>query len=382
MATTGLTAHRAQPGFGPVSTARVMAAQLVLAAAMLGLRLPAPTGYLTAVAVGCLLPVVLWPVSLPRRRTRAADTTDATDALAALAPRLHIAAVTERDTEYGVGFDGRGWFAGIALESGPDAPGGLSSATLGAVGAVLLDPHITVSAVQIVEHLVPSPSAELEPDAACIESYRELLGDDSVVSHRTTWLAVRLDVDTAVTVAGERGGGVPGARRAVTAVAGRLRKRLTDAGVSHRVLGADSLRVALTHSVSGETISAALAQRAEEHPHLWRLGALAQVSFGVTGRIRDVESLRRLWSAMGMVSASFSTVSVTLRPLRRGDTTEPGAVLHTMLRVAFDDEVDDGIPDEVTQLATACGIRLRRFDRRQAAATYASAPTGGGYPGR
>ena len=68
-----------------------------------------------------------------------------------------------------------------------------------ASGQSMLDPATTVSGIQIVSHLVPTPSVELDPDAACIESYRELLGDDPMVSHHATWVAIRLDVADAYT---------------------------------------------------------------------------------------------------------------------------------------------------------------------------------------
>ncbi|HZE40903.1 MAG TPA: type VII secretion protein EccE [Stackebrandtia sp.] len=372
-----------------------MACEILAAGAFLAWMAPRPVAYgaIGVAAVGILAVLLSGTRGIDRRvllrlrrgrlRKRVAASRVAGDALAVLAPRLQIVSVTERDKEFGVAFDGQGWFAGIALETDdPAAPAGLGAATVSSVAQVLADAPGNVTGIQIVSHMVPTPSVELDPDAACIESYRELLGNDPVVSHHATWLAIRLDVDAALPVSEERGGGVEGARRAVTSVAGRLLRRLADAGVTFRVLGADGLRVALTHSISGETISAALAQQAVEEWKAWRLGSLAHVTFGMDGRIRDINAMRRLWTAMAMVSSSFSTVSVTLRPWRRSETGVSLVTMNSLLRVAYDDDVDDGVADELVGAARECGVRLWRFDGEQAAATYASAPTGGGFGGR
>ncbi|ADD40388.1 type VII secretion protein EccE [Stackebrandtia nassauensis] len=394
-ATIGLEPRRERLGIGPVGLGRLVACEVLAAASAPAWLLPRPTGYIASgVAALAIAAIVLLSlrgvghrlaVRFRQRglRKRARVTPTKGDTLSALAPRLNIAGVIERDVEYGIGFDGNGWFVGIAIQDeDPGTPTGLSARTLGSVARVLLDPAATVSGIQIVSHLIPAPSAELDPDAACIESYRELLGDDPTVSHHTTWVAIRLDVTDAYTVAEERGGGVEGARRAVTAMTGRLLKRLTDAGVGHRVLGADGLRVVLTHSVSGETVSASLAERAVEEWSGWRIGSQLNVTFGIDGSVDDINGLRRLWTALAMVSASFSTLSVTLRPWRRGGTSETEITVESLLRVAYDDEVDDGVAAELTDAARECGIRLWRFDGEQAVAAYASAPTGGGYPGR
>lgn len=394
-ATMGLEPRRERLGIGPVGLARVVACEvLAVASVPVWVWLPQPGGFIAsgAAALGIAAVVALSTRGTGRRlvlrfrkrrlRKRGAVTATNGDTLSALAPRLNITGVTERETEYGVGFDGNGWFVGIAIQDeDPVRPTGLSARTLGSVARVLLDPAATVSGIQIVSHLVPTPSVELDPDAACIESYRELLGDDPMVSHHATWVAIRLDVADAYTVAEERGGGVEGARRAITAMTGRLLKRLTDAGVGHRVLGADGLRVVLTHSVSGETVAASLSEKAVEEWHGWRIGAQLNVTFGIDGRVRDINGLRRLWTSLAVVSASFSTVSVTLRPWRRSGTAETEVTVESLLRVAYDDEVDDGVADELTGAARECGIRLWRYDGEQAAAAYASAPTGGGYPG-
>lgn len=378
-----LPPFRDRPALGPVSVFQLVAAELVAAAAFISWRLPKPWPY-TITAIAALLVALILVVGSTtaghrwRIRRRSANPGDvevdtAGDALAGLAPGLQLRDVTERGTDYGVAFDGYGWFAVLAVAyADPTEPTGLDAATMRAVSSVLFDSEVTVSGIQVVSHLVPSPSAELEPDTACAQSYAELLGDDPVVSHHMTWLAVRLDGTDAAVAAAERGGGVAGARRAVVAVARRLARRLADHRVSYTVLSADSLKVALTHSVSGETVSAALNRRAREDLRSWRLGGLVQATFAVDGKLDDIDGLRRLWMSMAVLSASFVSISVVLRP------SGSRAQLQSLLRVAYDAALNDGAPDELVHAAAECGVRLWRHDGQQAAATYASAPTGGG----
>ncbi|MGH8792922.1 MAG: type VII secretion protein EccE [Stackebrandtia sp.] len=391
MTTIGLVARRKGLGFGPVRLTQLVACEVVAAVAFLSWTLPPPTPYIvTPLGVIVMAAVIAAGVrglgyrtllSLRRRKLRKGEdeAAEGGDALTALAPGLRIVGVSERNTEYGVAFDGTGWFTGIALRH-RDAtdPTGLDVGALGVIVNVLTDPSAAVSGIQLVNHLVPTPSAEISPESPCTQSYAELLGDDPVVSHQMTWLAVRLDIPTAARTAAERGGCSTGARRAVASVTMRLVKRLTDAGVDHRVLGPDSLRVALTHSVSGETVSAALSRQASERWGSWQLGMLAQITYGVEGRIADLNALRKLWMSMAVLSTSFATVSTSFHPpdeARGGD----GVWMRSMLRVAYDEELNDGVPDELVDAAAECGVRLWRCDGEQAAATYASAPTGGAF---
>lgn len=391
MTTTGLAARRQGLGVGPVRVSQVVAAQVVAAGVFLAWMFPTPTPYIVTSAGVLIVAAIVAAnvrglgyrtrVKLRRRGLRkgAAVSARGGDALAALAPGLNIVSVGERNTEFGVAYDGVGWFTGVALHHNDSTnPAGLDVGALRAVVEVLNDPSTDVSGIQLVSHLVPTPSVEIAPQSQCAQSYAELLGDDPVVSHQMTWLAVRLDIPTAARSAPERGGKSVGARRAVTAVTNRLIKRLTDAGVAHRALGADSLRVALTHSVSGDTVSAALTQQASERWGSWHLGVLAHVTFGVEGTVSDLNDLRRLWMSMAVLTTSFSTISVTFHPLERNNH-DGGVWMRTLLRVAYDEELNDGVPDELIDAAAECGVRLWRYDGEQASAAYASAPTGGAF---
>ncbi|ADD40697.1 type VII secretion protein EccE [Stackebrandtia nassauensis] len=391
MTTIGLATRRSGLGLGPVRMAQLIVCEVAAAVAFLSWMFPTPTPYIVSgVALLVVITVVVLSIrglgytllmSLRNYKLRRGyeATIEGVGALSALAPGLRIVGVVERDTEYGVAFDGTGWFTGIALRhDDPTSPGGLDAGSLGVITSVLNDPGAAVSGIQLVNHLVPAPSAEVAPQSPCTRSYVELLGDDPVVSHQMTWLAVRLDIPTAARTAAARGGRSIGARRAVAAMTMRVAKRLTDAGVKHRILGPDSLRVALTHSVSGESVSAAMVQQAGERWDLWRLGMLAQVNFGVEGRISDIDKLRRLWISMAVLSTSFVTIATTFHPPE--DTRGEGVWLRSMLRVAYDEELNADVPTELEDAAAQCGVRVWRCNGRQASATYASAPTGGAFP--
>ena len=390
MAAANLPVHRDRPGIGPIALSRLVLCEALAAAALLSWYLPSPTPHIVTAACVIMIIAVLGihvrgfgrrlvrylRMRRFREGTVEVDTPD--DAMTGLAPGLRLCDVTERNTDYGVAFDGTGWFTVLALRyPDPTAPLGIDPATLRTLSDVLLGADRSTYTVQIVGHMVPSPSAEIASDTSCARSYAELLGDDAVVSHHLTWLALRLDGRDAAVAAAERGGGAEGARRALVALTRRLARRLADAGVPYLPLNADSLRVALTHSVSGETISAALHQRAFEEKKSWKLGALSHVVFGVEGRIADIDNLRRLWMSMAVLSTSFSTISVVLRPIGPVSARK-GVRLHSLLRVAYDAEINKAAPDELVRAAAECGVKLWRFDGEQASATYASAPTGGG----
>ncbi|MGH8881974.1 MAG: type VII secretion protein EccE, partial [Stackebrandtia sp.] len=390
MATSGLVVRRRGIGVGPVRLYHIVICEVVATAVLLSWALPAPAPYIAG-PLGLLVIVAVvfisaggrgnrYLLSLRRRKLRGGgeESADGADAIAALSPGIRIVGVSERHVECGVAFDGAGWFSGVALRhSDATEPAGLDVGTLRVVTEMLNDPHSAVSGIQLVNQLIPTPSVEIDPASPCNRSYAELLGDDPVVGHQMTWLAVRLDIPHAADSAVERGGGSLGARRAVSSMTTRLSKRLTDAGVRHRILGSDGLRFALTSSVSGEAVSASIPRGVGERWDRWRLGVLAQVCFGVAGRVRERDALRKLWLSMAVLSTSFATISTSFHP--PGQRERDGVWMRSILRVAFDEDLNSGVPDQLAAAAAECGVRLWRCDGQQAAATYASALTGGAF---
>ena len=199
MAAANLPVHRDRPGIGPIALSRLVLCEALAAAALLSWYLPSPTPQIvTATCVVMIIAVLAIHVRgfgrrlvryLRMRRFREGpvevDTSD--DAMTGLAPGLRLCDVTERNTDYGVAFDGTGWFTVLALRyPDPTAPLGIDPATLRTLSDVLLGADRSTYTVQIVGHMVPSPSAEIASDTSAARSYAELLGDDAVVSHHLT----------------------------------------------------------------------------------------------------------------------------------------------------------------------------------------------------
>ncbi|HIV56491.1 MAG TPA: type VII secretion protein EccE [Candidatus Stackebrandtia faecavium] len=389
MTAIGLAVHRRGIGLGPVRLFHIVFCEVVAAAVLVSWSFPVPTPYIvSAVGALCVVGMVMMSTGGRGRRLTVAlrsrhlrrqpeESEEKIGALDALAPGIRIAGVSERHVECGVAYDGNGWFSGIALHhADPTEPSSLDVGTLALLMETLRDPHTSASSVQLVNQLIPSPSVEVDPDSSCARSYAELLGEDVAVGHQMTWLAVRLDIPTAAKATDGRGGGSLGARRTVSSMTTRLSKRLTDLGIAHRILGPDSLRFALTASISGESVSAAMPRGAGERWDQWKLGTLTQVSFDIDGNVRDINDVRSLWMSISALSASFVIISTTI--YSRSNSDDVG--IFPVIRVAYDVELESNALEELEKAAKDNGLQLRRCDGEQAAATYASSVTGGATP--
>ncbi len=92
----------------------------------------------------------------------------------------------------GVGYDGSGWFAVAELDVGSrtGVVGEYAEALpLGVLARTVLDDEFPVSSVQLVTHTVPAPSAGLSEQAACQQSYRELVGtvQSAAAAYQVRW---------------------------------------------------------------------------------------------------------------------------------------------------------------------------------------------------
>ncbi|MEH0938173.1 type VII secretion protein EccE [Micromonospora psammae] len=265
--------------------------------------------------------------------------------LAALTPELSVIELTERGTRLGIGQDGRGWFAAVALTGAAGAPAGtVESATVDRALRVLADFTAPVTLTQVVSHTLvwyPAPGA---PPAA----------------HRTVWVALRLSVPDARAEAVTRGGGMRGVHRTVAAGVGRLGKALNAAGLPHRVLGRDELRAAV--------VSAAGLDLAPEPPaETWtglRGGGWTQRC--LTLRRRPEASLGTLVDAVTATSAPSHTVAAVVVP---GDPWVP-----PLLRVAGRDDHVDALVEAVREVARRCGVSARPLDGQHGPGVYATTP--------
>ncbi|MEO3776672.1 type VII secretion protein EccE [Micromonospora sp. B11E3] len=264
--------------------------------------------------------------------------------LAALAPELTVIELTERGTRLGIGQDGQGWFAAVALDPRPGAPAGsVDAAAVDRALAVLADFAAPVSLVQVVSHTLvwyPAPGA---PPAA----------------HRTVWVAVRLSVRDARTEAVTRGGGMLGVHRTVATAVGRLGKALNAAGLSHRVLGRDELRAAV---VSASGVDLASAPQAETWTGL-RGGGWTQRCLAL--RARPGVPWGALVDAVTATSAPSHTLAAVVRP---------GARPAPLLRVAAPADHIEALVKVVRDVARRGGVPTRPLDGEHGPGVYATAP--------
>ncbi|NBE82879.1 type VII secretion protein EccE [Micromonospora rubida] len=282
-----------------------------------------------------------------RERARAAVTAGGPgdSLLVALAPELTVIELTERGTRLGIGQDGQGWFAAVALDPRPGAPAGsVEAAVVDRALAVLADFSAPVSLAQVVSHTLvwyPAPGA---PPAA----------------HRTVWMAVRLSVRDARNEAVTRGGGMVGVHRTVSAAVGRLGKALHAAGLSHRVLGRDELRAAV---VSAAGMDLAPAPQAETWTGL-RGGGWTQRCLAL--RARSGVPWGALVDAVTATSAPSHTLAAVVRP--GGRSTPP------LLRVAAPADHVEALVKAVRDVARRGGVRARPLDGEHGPGVYATAP--------
>ena len=284
--------------------------------------------------------------------------------LAGLAPDLTVQAVTDRGNAIGIGQDRMGWFAAVAI-TGLD---GYVTLRLDWLARLLSDFSVPVTSLQVVVRQAPFAHP---PDERthCAMSYRELLGTAPAPVNREIWLAVRLGPSDAADAASERGGGVAGVHKAMTAVLARIGTALTAAGLAHRVLDAPTLRRILLITCGVPRVGGVT-----EKWTGWHSGGLVHVGFAVrswpsnpppgllepagpgAGRLGGEhrrraapEQLAQPWSA-----------GAAARGLRR----RPGG------------RVRDARP---APPRASWGPKLIRLDGEHAAAVYATAPTGAPY---
>jgi len=299
-------------------------------------------------------------------------------ALRELVPALALHTVAERRNEIGVAQDGVGWFAAIEVapergvrgEAHPPVP-------LDALAELLVDGGVPISAVQVVIHTTPAPSAAISPDAPALMSYRTLAEDGSggpVPAEQTTWVVARLDAQDAAEATRSRGGGVEGVRRTLAASLGRIGTVLAEAALPYRLLDAEGLLAALSRScriADRATATVAGKPRTDERWRAWQADGLAHACFW----IQSWPVLRQdtpVLNALARFAAEATSVSVVLAPRPRG------VEVRTFVRLAAETDTLERSADALRAAAAQVKVRLRRLDGEHGPAVYASAPTGGG----
>ncbi|MFF0635550.1 type VII secretion protein EccE [Nocardia sp. NPDC004151] len=170
---------------------------------------------------------------------------------------------------------------------------------------------ILLSGIDIVSHGFRSRSGT--PAGAIYES---LLGPLPATAHRTVWLAIAFDPVTCPDATARRGGGLPGAYRAVTIATERVVRVLEDGGCAARLLTAPEIRQAALQVTAGVDPG-----QLTQHWRYAELGNSVNIGAAVDPRQLASDLLAQLW----VPASRGTTVAVKLRPGRSTDTVRIGA---------------------------------------------------------
>jgi ESX secretion system protein EccE len=297
--------------------------------------------------------------------------------LAALAPDLSVVTASDRGRPVGVGRDQLGWFAALALSPRDGLSGsGEGGLRLGPLAALVADKSVPVSSCQLLFRQTAMPGPAVDPGAPAASSYRRLVGALAVPAQREVWIALRLTPADAAIAAASRGGGVAGVHRALLSVLGRIGATLHADKVEHRVLDALGLLRALNTTCVPEVAGRAVPGLATlEHWDRWQTGAAVHVSFAVEYRSRGRTGAPLVeWAYVP--GAIAVTTALVIRRQRAGRDAPAGVLLRTVVRVSAPPESIEACVKHLAASADSLGVRLVRLDGEQAAAVYATAPTG------
>jgi type VII secretion protein EccE len=368
-----------------VGPAQVVACELAaMAVAVAWYALPAHLAMPIAVAaVALMLPIVgryrgrwwyeavsAWLV-LRRRRNATAGSTSRTQhpqwtEFAGLAPGgLVIRTVQARATSFGVGEDGGGWFAAVAVRQPDDlaGPGELRLEWL----ARLVGP---LSTVTVVTRQAPPEFAGAGTPSA--QSYQELCAALSVEPTREVWIGVRLTLRDAASVDPDGTDELASIHRVLGGALIRISDALASHGLAHRVLDGDGLAHALLDAYvadPGEPGSSA-----RERWSRWRSGRLVHVCFGVTGWPSRVPrtALADLTRVPGAVAVN---TAVAMGAVRSPDDVDGPLALRLLVRVVATPATVGACVRHLRGSARRLGLSLARLDGEQGPAVYATTPT-------
>ncbi|MDW5327951.1 type VII secretion protein EccE [Plantactinospora sp. KLBMP9567] len=292
--------------------------------------------------------------------------------LAVLPPGPRTTTITDRSGSIGVGQDTLGWFAAIAVRHPDGLSGGHHTALrLDWLAGLAADPALPASTLQVVLRHSSLPIAAVDPRTAAAQSYLELCRVLSVPVHHDVWIAARLSTRDAATVAADRGGGLAGVHRALTAAIARVGTGLTNLDVEHTVLDGDGLRQALAYSCGVDTA----AGLGRERWSRWQDQHRVQVCFAVRAwpATATADPLR----ALTQVPSALDVSVAVLFGRRDGSGAPDGrAAARTLVRVTTTPELVNTCVQQLRASATAAGVRLVRLNGEHATGVYATAPTG------
>ncbi|MGF1663480.1 MAG: type VII secretion protein EccE [Kineosporiaceae bacterium] len=293
---------------------------------------------------------------LGRRRRAGRDATLRLlgDPAAALAVETHV---DRAGTRFGLVRDAASWTSLLALEPPGDdwttAPGP-ATVPLGRLLAALEIGDVRPAAVHVLLRVLPAPSPRVDPRSPVATSYREV--SDGVVAQRSLLVGLRLEPARSPRAVTDRGGGDPGARRAIAAATARLAADLGDVARA-RVLGPEDVRAAVGAGLGVAPGPAVETWRGVDHG---RDGV--QVCYGVHGWGPDPTALlSRLSSLPGVLDV------VSLSRQRGG---EPAAVLRVLCLA----EDLDAVHAAIARTTLAGRARIRRLDGAHGPGTVGTLP--------
>lgn len=316
-----------------------------------------------------------------------------------LLPALDISVINlPGDRRLGVGFDGAGWVAAIAVHQDDEIlldQQPRLSLTLAPLADALVVDDIALASVQVLVHVVGSPSGRIPATAVVSSSYRQVNLAGLPVAHQL-WVVLRIDAATSGDGLAARGGGADGARQALKRAITHTVNLLEAAGMPARPMDDDALRTALATALN-TSLSAVAAdedlppgsgpgtparagppvagtRRTLERWSEWQCDDVRHVSWWVR-RWADVDDpVRDLVTAVSTSPALSGVLSLTLTPAAGGDSYLQGLV---RLCGATASSTETAASALVLR-AGSTGFQLRRLDGAHAPAVVATLPLGGG----
>lgn len=389
---------RHRPGhLGPVSALQIVALEAAVVLGLLAWRQPSWALPLELGVAGLLPAVVFaryrgrwWTERLVvghryrQRRSTARLLGDdrRLTALRELVPDLTVETVAGAGgAPLGVGRDGAGWFATVAVTPADHLRGEAQPLPpIDLLARTVAEADQPGSVVQVVVHTRPAPASVVGAEQPCVQSYRELIqpaapgpgGAASSVLEQVCWVSVRIEARAMAELAVEAPeslGEVPAVLAALVRRVGNVLKR---AGFSYRVLDTAGLLDALVHSLAVDVTAPGAERRAAaEHWRGWRSGRLDHRCQWV----RNWPSLAEcppLLTELYQSPAALTSLSLTLWP------GKDGTEFRCLTRIADPPHTIGAAVAAARTIARRRRARLFPLDGEQAPAVYATAPTGGG----
>lgn len=251
---------------------------------------------------------------------------------------------------------------------------------------------IGLESVQLVQHTQPAPAPHLPDQSLAARAYHQLQDGPATPALRLTWVALKLNPETATTAVLARGGGEEGARKTLQRVTDQLAGRLNAAGFTATVLDERELIAALAISICANPVAvagrqgsggggAAAARRTQESSKFWRIDDRWHSTFWIS----KWPQLSRPGGAAGRISAPdlvnlvtgtpalASTFSLTASRGTGGSVAVSG---HVRVTGRSESELAQ-VGRLVESRAHHAGIGLTRLDQEQAPGLLATLPLGG-----